>query len=145
MDLSSTLTADTALYQTSHDEYANTLNKLKHMRDIEKAEETGRDFEAVFISEMVKPMFEGLNTDGMFGGGKGEEVFRGIMIQEYGRLVAQTGSIGLASQVKDAMIRMQSEADGKTVNGLPAGDIELEDFEITETEINNTNEGAAIQ
>ena len=32
--------------------------------------ETAEAFEASFLSQMLKPMFEGLKTDGMFGGGQ---------------------------------------------------------------------------
>lgn len=80
-------------------------------KDIAKAEETAKEFEAVFVSEMMKPMFEGISTDGMFGGGKGEEVFRGMLLQEYGKMVSQSGSIGLSDQIKQQMILMQEQAN----------------------------------
>lgn len=80
-------------------------------KDIAKAEETAKEFEAVFVSEMMKPMFEQISTDGMFGGGKGEEVFRGMLLQEYGKMVAQSGSIGLSDQIKQQMILMQEQAN----------------------------------
>lgn len=76
----------------------------KTMRQIDQAAE---DFEAVFLAEMIKPMFEGIEVDEMFGGGKGEEVFRDLMIQEYGKNMAQAGGIGIASFVKDELIRQQ--------------------------------------
>ncbi len=98
-----------ALLQARQVDSEKTLSKLQSDIDLTKVEETAREFEAVFISEMMKPMFEGLETDGMFGGGKGEEVFRSLMLQEYGKMISQTGSIGIASQVKSALIQMQSE------------------------------------
>jgi Rod binding domain-containing protein len=73
-------------------------------------EAAAKDFEAMFMAQMLQPMFEGLKTDGMFGGGKGEEIFRGFMVQEYGKLIAETGQIGIADAVKAEMIRMQGEA-----------------------------------
>lgn len=76
----------------------------KTLRQIDQAAE---DFEAVFLAEMIKPMFEGIEVDEMFGGGKGEEVFRDLMIQEYGKNMAQAGGIGIASFVKDELIRQQ--------------------------------------
>jgi flagellar protein FlgJ len=79
--------------------------------EIAKATEAAQEFEAVFAAEMMKPMFEGISSDGMFGGGKGEEVFHGMLVQEYGKLMAQTGSIGIADSVKEEMIRMQSQID----------------------------------
>lgn len=79
--------------------------------DMNKIDEASKEFEALFVSEMLKPMFEGIKTDGMFGGGKGEEIFRGFMLQEYGEMLAETQSIGLSAQVKQAMIDMQIQAN----------------------------------
>ncbi len=78
---------------------------------VKKAEEAAKDFEAVFIAEMLKPMFDDIKTDGAFGGGKGEEIFRGMMLDEYGKMIAQTGTIGLSKQIKEQMIAMQEQAD----------------------------------
>lgn len=71
---------------------------------------TSQEFEAVFIAEMMKPMFEGLDTNGMFGGGKAEEIFRGMLLTEYGKEIAKTGSIGMTSDIKAELLRMQEEA-----------------------------------
>lgn len=104
-----------ALMQTTQADASKAAGKVKNVKsslDIEKATEAAKEFEAVFIAEMMKPMFEGISTDGEFGGGKGEEIFRGMLLQEYGNLMAQTGEVGIASSVKDAMIQMQNEADG---------------------------------
>ncbi|MRG73871.1 hypothetical protein GH722_19095 [Alphaproteobacteria bacterium HT1-32] len=69
--------------------------------------EAAKDFEAVFISSMIQPMFESLETDGMFGGGQGEKVFRSMMVQEYGRKMVDAGGIGLADKVYEAMLQAQ--------------------------------------
>lgn len=76
-----------------------------------KIEESARDFEAMFVTEMMKPMFEEIETGGMFGGGKTEEIFRGFMMDEYGKMIAQTGQLGIADMVKAQMIEMQEKAD----------------------------------
>jgi Rod binding domain-containing protein len=72
-----------------------------------RIEESARDFEAVFLTEMIKPMFEGLEVDETFGGGKGEEVFQDMMIEQYGKKMSEAGGIGLASIVRDELIRQQ--------------------------------------
>lgn len=86
-----------------------SAKKLKDAREMEKIAEKSEEFEAVFISEMMKPMFEGLTTSGTFGGGKGEEVFRGMLIQEYGKVLAKTGGVGIADAVKNELIRTQEQ------------------------------------
>lgn len=111
------LTPDTtlALMQTAQADIGKAASKTKASSiNIEKATEAAREFEAVFIAEMMKPMFEGISTEAPFGGGKGEEVFRNMLLEEYGKIVSQTGGVGLAAEVKEAMIRMQNEADGRT-------------------------------
>lgn len=87
-----------------------TLDAAKKLKQLEKIAGASEEFEAVFISEMMKPMFEGLETDGLFGGGKGEEVFKGLLLQEYGKLTAKTGKIGIADAVKQELIKLQEQA-----------------------------------
>ncbi|MFN3814821.1 rod-binding protein [Brevundimonas sp.] len=70
--------------------------------------QTARDFEATFLSQMLRPMFEGLSTEAPFGGGHAEETWRGFMIDEMGKQISRSGGIGLADQVMAEMIRMQS-------------------------------------
>lgn len=91
---------------------AQGLQSLKHARMLEKIDESAQDFEAVFISEMMRPMFDTVETDSMFGGGKGEEVFKSLLIDQYGKIIAQTGSLGITDEVKAQMIKMQEAANG---------------------------------
>ena len=84
--------------------------------DMKQIDEAAHDFEATFISEMLKPMFEGIKTDSMFGGGKGEDTFRGMMVQQYGKLIANAGGIGLADAVKAELVRIQTQANNTANN-----------------------------
>ncbi len=77
-------------------------------KNMQRIEESAREFEAVFISEMMKPMFEGVKPNETFGGGKGEEIFNGIMLQEYGKNIAALDIIGIQSQVKNKLIELQA-------------------------------------
>lgn len=71
------------------------------------ARATARDFEAVFLSAMFKEMFAGLDADGPFGGGYGEEVYRELLADEYAGQVARNGGIGLAEAVYREMLALQ--------------------------------------
>lgn len=57
------------------------------------------DFEAVFLSQMLAPMFAGIKTDGPFGGGHAEEIFRSMLVEETGKTIARAGGIGIADAV----------------------------------------------
>ncbi|MFC4351142.1 rod-binding protein [Fodinicurvata halophila] len=71
--------------------------------------ETAQDFEAVFLSQMLAPMFEGLETEGYFGGGQAEGMYRSLLVDEIGKSVAQRGGIGIADTVAREMVKMQEE------------------------------------
>ncbi len=71
------------------------------------------DFEAVYLGEMLKPMFETVEVDSTFGGGSAEETWRGMLVEEYAKSIAKGGGIGLASSVEKEMLKLQEMADGK--------------------------------
>ncbi len=83
------------------------LNAAKMAR----IDETAKDFEAMFVTEMMRPMFDTIEVNETFGGGKGEEIFRGFMLDEYGKNMAASGGLGIADLVKAQLIEMQSAAD----------------------------------
>lgn len=68
---------------------------------------TAEDFEAMFATQMLAPMWENIETGGMFGGGSGEEMFRNLLLQEYGKIVAAGGSLGLSAPIKQEMLKLQ--------------------------------------
>jgi peptidoglycan hydrolase FlgJ len=71
------------------------------------AERVAQEFEAVFLSEMLGPVFESVDTDGLFGGGEGEKMFRSLMVQEYGKAIAHSGGVGIADAVQREILKMQ--------------------------------------
>jgi Rod binding domain-containing protein len=74
------------------------------------------EFEAVFLSEMLGPMFDGIDTEGLGGGGMGEEIFRPMLVERYAEAIARAGGVGVADSVLRELIRMQGSipeaADG---------------------------------
>ncbi|HRO10976.1 rod-binding protein [Amaricoccus sp.] len=62
------------------------------------ASEAAQAFEAAFLAEMLR--HSGLNAPSeSFGGGAGEEAFASLLTDEYARLLAQRGGIGLAERI----------------------------------------------
>ena len=69
--------------------------------------ETAQAFETSFLSQMLKPMFEGLSTDGLFGGGQGEATWRSFLLDEIAKKTVAAGGVGLSSTVMGEMLKMQ--------------------------------------
>lgn len=74
---------------------------------MDRIKKTAQDFEASFLSEMYKPMFQGLKTDGPFGGGEAEGTWRSFMIDAMAKQTVKAGGIGLSNVVMSEMIKMQ--------------------------------------
>ncbi len=66
------------------------------------------EFEAVFLSEMLGPMFEGIETEGLGGGGMGEQIFRPMLIERYAEAIGRAGGVGIADSVVREFMRMQA-------------------------------------
>jgi len=75
-----------------------------------KARETAQDFEAFFISQFIEALTASIPTDGPFGGGQGEKIFRSMLSQEYAKSMSQTSDIGIADAVYREIIKIQEGA-----------------------------------
>jgi Rod binding domain-containing protein len=75
-----------------------------------KADWAAKEYESVFISQFLGSMFSGIKTDGITGGGQGEEMFRSLMVNEYGKAIQQRGGFGLAAQMKAQLLKHQEGA-----------------------------------
>ena len=69
-----------------------------------------REFEAVMLTAFLKPIFEGIETSEQFGGGgEGEKMWQGLLVEEYAKEMAANGGIGIADQVRSELLRIQEE------------------------------------
>jgi Rod binding domain-containing protein len=75
-----------------------------------QARRAAEDFEAMFLSQMLAPVFADLGKDAMFGGGPGEQVYRSMMVQEYGKAIARAGGLGIADSVEREILKLQEAA-----------------------------------
>ncbi len=78
-------------------------------KNLEALRRTAQDFEASFLSQMMKPMFEGLSTEAPFGGGAGEAAWRGFLVDAMAQQTVKAGGVGLADSVLAQMIKMQEQ------------------------------------
>lgn len=69
--------------------------------------EAAESFEAMFLTQMLQPLFDGLETEGFFGGGPAEGIYRSILVDEIGKQIARSGGIGVAEIVAHEMLKLQ--------------------------------------
>ena len=102
--------ADLALSAPPVDVLSQKKPELANVADVktrEQARHVAQQFERMFISEMLGPMFQGIETDGPFGGGNAEATFRPMLIDQYADSIAKQGGIGIADKVMAEILKMQ--------------------------------------
>ncbi len=70
------------------------------------------EFENVFVSQMLGHMFDGIGTDETFGGGRGEEMFKPMLVEQFGKQITKRGGLGIANQVYSELLRAQEASHG---------------------------------
>jgi|DewCreStandDraft_4_1066084.scaffolds.fasta_scaffold00080_4 Rod binding domain-containing protein len=72
-------------------------------RPADRLAEAAVEFEAVFLSQMLRGMSGGLGSDGPFG----QEPYGSLLVDEYARLIARSGGIGIADATRRELLRLQ--------------------------------------
>lgn len=68
--------------------------------------EAAVEFEAVFLAQMLRGLGGGLGPDGLFG----KEPFGSLLGDEYARLIARSGGVGIAAATQRELMRLQETA-----------------------------------
>ena len=75
-----------------------------------RTEKAANEFEAMFIGQFLGSMFKDMPTNGLMGGGQGEEMFRSLLIEQYAQNIQKQGGFGLAASVKGELLKHQQAA-----------------------------------
>lgn len=90
---------------------SSALNSAKAMannaKDDASARKAAQEFEAVFLTQFLETMYQGIEADSMFGGGNAEEMFRSMQLEKHAQGMARNGGIGLADAVYKEIIKLQ--------------------------------------
>lgn len=70
-------------------------------------DQAAKEFESVFLAQMLEHMFSDLEMGALADDHEGEEVYRSWMVKEYARVIADAGGIGVADHVKRELLKLQ--------------------------------------
>ncbi|MCP5363758.1 MAG: rod-binding protein [Hyphomicrobiales bacterium] len=82
-------------------------------KDPEAIGKVAKEFEAVFLAQMLQPMFAEMTASAPFGGGLAEDMWRSMQVEQFGKAIAEQGGIGLADAVAKEMLALQEKAEGQ--------------------------------
>lgn len=90
------------------DQIDSIAGKLENVSSSDsEISKTAKEFEGMFISQLLGFMYQTVGVDELFGGGFGEETFRSLLVDEYGKIIAKSGGIGIADDIQKKMLEMQ--------------------------------------
>jgi len=108
----SALTGGSAMMAQAENAMMASQSALKpHKTDnVAQARKVAEEFEAVFISQMLKPMFQNIKVEEPFGGGQAEDMWRTMQVDEYGKAITKAGGIGIADSIFREILKAQEVA-----------------------------------
>ena len=109
MDSTSLLTLQSAQTQAGAAQ-TQALTAAAHAKNAGKNAQLGLKFESMALSQLLQPMFEGLQTDGPFGGGQGEETMRSFYIDAIAKEMAKKGGVGISTMMQKELLKLQGAA-----------------------------------
>ncbi len=70
--------------------------------DREQLRAVAQEFESLFAKQMLDSMRDTLSPDNdLFYGGMAQDIFQDMLYEEYARMLAKTGSLGIADIIYD--------------------------------------------
>ena len=80
---------------------------------LKKVKEVATEYESIMLGKMLKQMNEGQIADPLFKDNEGIKIYKDMMMDEYGKIMAASGGIGLAKQIITD-IQHKEEAEGNS-------------------------------
>jgi Rod binding domain-containing protein len=101
------MSADAAIQSTMALAQSAAPKAPTSAKTLAAATKAAKEYEGVFISEFMGSMFSGISTDGPFGGGQGEAMFRSMMLDQYSKQIEARGGFGLAASMTKQLLAHQ--------------------------------------
>lgn len=71
------------------------------------ADKVAKEFEAMLVGQLMESMFAGMRESPLFGGGgPAEKPWRSLLLQEYGKAIAESGTLGIGKMTHDEIARL---------------------------------------
>ena len=65
--------------------------------------EVSEDFESILIDQMLSEMRKTLSKERLYGGGMAEDIFQGMLDDEYSKMMAKGENFGLAEKIYEQL------------------------------------------
>lgn len=102
-------------------QHAADYDPTARQRQEARLKDASKQFEQVFMTQMLKEMDKSVEKSNLFGEGKDEETFKDMLNQERAKAWSDSGGIGLAQLIYEQMRNQLPNADGNPAQAAEAG------------------------
>ena len=81
-----------------------SLSTAHTEEDIKKVKELSQQFESIFHGIMLKTMRSTVQKSGFIDGGNAEDIYAGMLDQEYSKLMSTSADTGLAANIERQLL-----------------------------------------
>lgn len=86
---------------------AQSPTGIKNVQTPEAINKTAKEFESMFMGQMLNLMFEDVPSDPLFGDKASDKIYRSMLLEQYGKEMAESSSLGIADQVRGELLKLQ--------------------------------------
>lgn len=70
-------------------------------------DKAAKEFEQVFVSQMLGHMMKPTELPKPFSGGHAEKMYHSLLVDEYGKAIVDAGGMGIADHIKRQLMQLQ--------------------------------------
>ncbi len=85
--------------------------------DREKLKKACADFEALFLSRMLKTLKPSVPSGGLWGNSPGKEIYDSLLYQELGKKLAQREGLGLGKKIYQQVLKREEKIELLSAEG----------------------------
>jgi flagellar protein FlgJ len=113
-------TIDSAMLSYNNSRFGALENAEKRLTgaqtaELKKLREASQDFEAIFVKQMLDAMRKTIPKGGLINGGMAEDIFEDMLYDERSKVIAKTGSFGVADMIYN---QYKGTITGRYVEGV---------------------------
>lgn len=100
---------------------ALALSGDKTMKSKDKVENLAREFESVFMNQMLKAMRQTIPKNELINGGHAEDIYSSLLDEEFSRRMAYTQQGGISQSLAKQLNMIIDKQSGNAAGNDPAG------------------------
>jgi flagellar protein FlgJ len=89
----------------------NRLTAEQQQRNDERLKEACKDFQSIFVKQMLDAMRKTVNEQGLLYGGRAEEIFEDMLYEKYAQKISDTAGLGLDEMMYDQLSQKKPSLD----------------------------------